>query len=147
MPSAYSHNDLDVSSGYHYAGDPDQRAARALLFAGTVLGVIGVANLIQGIGVLAGSRVYPANAVFPLASERTWGWLVVVAGVAELAASFAIFTRSSFARWFGVAVGAGNAVSQLFVMPAQPLWAIAALAADVLLIKALVVHGSAAPLS
>jgi len=144
--SAYG-NDLDLSAGYDYSGATDYGAARALLFAGTILGLIGVANVVQGVGVLAGSRVYPENAVFVFAQARTWGWIVLLVGLVTVAASFAIFTRSRFARWLGVAVAGGNAVSQLLVMPARPLWALAVIAVDVLVIKALAVHGGSAPLS
>jgi hypothetical protein len=146
-PSAYDHDDLSLAAGYAYRGEPEERAARSLLFAGTILGLIGVANVIQGIGAIAGSDGYPANAVFPLARQAVWGWVVLAAGLAEVGVSFAIFTRSRFARTAGIVVGVANAFSQLFVIPAQPLWGIAALAADLLLVKVLVVHGASAPLS
>jgi hypothetical protein len=73
--------------------------------------------------------------------------VVLVAGIVELVASFAIFTTSTAARTIGIAVAVGNTVTQLLVMPARPLWGLAAVAADVLVIKALVVNGKSAPLS
>jgi hypothetical protein len=145
--SAYGHDNLNLAAGYGYRPDVDQVAARSLLFAGTILGLIGVTNLVQSVSVLAGSKVYPDNAVFITGSSTTWGWVVLAAGIVELIASFAIFTRSTVARTIGIAVAAGNAVTQLLVMPARPLWGLAAVAADVLVIKALVVHGKSAPLS
>jgi hypothetical protein len=116
------------------------------MLAGTVIGLIGVTNLIQGVSVLAGSKVYPDNAVFTFAGDRLWGWVVLVAGVVEVVASFALFTKSSAARAIGLAVAAGNAVTQLLVMPARPLWAVAAIALDLLVIRALLVYGKSAPL-
>ena len=139
--SAYG-NDLSADDDYRAAGG----AARALLFAGTILGLIGVANVVQGVAVLSGSHVYPDNAVFVFAHQHTWGWIVLAVGLVTVLVSFSIFTRSSFARWFGVAVAAGNGFSQLLVMPARPLWALAAVAADLVVIKVLVVLGGAAPL-
>jgi hypothetical protein len=144
--SAYG-DDLDLSVGYDSSAATDYGAARSLLFAGTILGLIGVANVVQGIAVLAGSRVYPDNAVFVFAHQHTWGWIVLAVGAVTVLVSFAIFTRSTFARSFGVAVAVGNAFSQLLVMPARPLWALAALAADLLVVKALVAHGGSAPLA
>jgi hypothetical protein len=146
MGSAYGHDNLNLAAGYGYRPDVDQRAARAMLFSGTIIGLIGVTNVIQGVSVLAGSKVYPDNAVFTFAGDRLWGWVVLVAGVVEVATSFAIFTRSEAARLIGIAVVAGNAVTQLLVLPARPWWGIAAVAADVLVIKMLVVHGRSAPL-
>jgi hypothetical protein len=136
-----------VSAGYGYQGDPNQRAARSLMLAGTVLGLIGVTNIIQGIGVLAGSKVYPDNAVFVFAGDRLWGWVSLIAGLVTLVVSFALFTRSSKARWIGVGVVAANAVTQLLVMPARPWWGLAAVALDLLALRALVVYGETAPLA
>lgn len=147
MASAYGKSDLNLSPGHGYRGDPNQRAARNLMLAGTIIGLIGVTNVIQGVGVLAGSKVYPDNAVFVFAGDRLWGWVVLLAGLVEVAASFALYTRSSIARWLGVAVAAGNAITQLLVMPARPWWALAAIALDLLVIRALVVYGETAPLA
>jgi hypothetical protein len=143
MASASGRSDL----GYHERDDVNQRAARNLMFAGTIIGLIGVTNVIQGIGVLSGSKVYPDNAVFVFAGDRLWGWVALLAGLVEVAVSFAIYTRSSVARWLGVAVAAGNAITQLLVMPARPLWAVAFIALDLLVIRALVVYGETAPLA
>src|ERR1700751_676227 len=119
MASGYGQSDLNLAAGYGYrpVGDERaQRAARSLTFAGTIIGLIGVTNVIQGIGVLAGSKVYPANAVFVSSHPRLWVWVVLLAGVVEVTVSFAIFTRRAVARWLGVAVAVGNAITQLLVM-------------------------------
>ncbi len=137
----------DAHRAYARVPTRQERAARSLLFAGTVLGLIGVTNVVQGVAVLAGRKIYPDNAFFLFTRESIWGGILLAAGLAELIASFAIFTRSSFARWFGVGVAAANAVTQLFVIPAQPLWGVAALAADVVVIHVLLVRGGSAPLA
>jgi hypothetical protein len=116
-------------------------APRSMLFAGTVLGLIGTFNAIAGIGVLSGSRVYAAHGVFEFGNARVWGWVVLLAGVAELVASFAIFSKSSVARWFGVCAAGANAFTQLLAVPAHPLWALAAVAADLVVIRVLVLYG------
>jgi hypothetical protein len=147
MASAYGQSDLNLAAGYGYRADVNQRAARSLMLAGTIIGLIGVTNVIQGVGVLAGSKVYPDNAVFVFAGDRLWGWVVLLAGLVEVVVSFALFTRSSIARWLGVGVAAANAITQLLVMPARPWWALAAVALDLLVIRALVVYGETAPLA
>jgi hypothetical protein len=116
-------------------------APRSMLFAGTVLGLIGAINCIQGIAALSNSKVYPANVVFEFGSVRTWGWIVLVAGIAQLVVSFAIFSKSAFARWFGVATAAGNAIVQLLVFPEHPLWCLSVFAANLIVIRVLVVDG------
>jgi uncharacterized membrane protein (DUF2068 family) len=139
--SAYAGGErYDLTPGYRpvtYGG----RGAGSLLFAGTVLGLIGTFNVIAGVSGLAESRVISKNTVFAIGNVRLWGGIVLVAGVLELIASFAIFTRSAYARWFGVCVAAVNAITQLFYISANPAWAMAVFAADLFVIHALVVHG------
>jgi hypothetical protein len=110
-------------------------------FAGTVLGLIGTFNVIAGIAALSGSDVYDGHGAFELGNVRVWGWVLLLVGLATVVASFAIFSRSPLARWFGVAVAAGNACTQLLATPAHPAWSLAAFAADLFVIRVLVVHG------
>jgi hypothetical protein len=131
----------DLTPGYRARGVDDRRAARWLLYAGTMLGLIGLFNVIQGVSALNGSDVYPANAVLEFGNMHLWGWIVFIAGLAAIVASFAIFLGATWARWYGVAAGVSNAFTQLLFIPAYPLWALAAFALDLLVIKALVVHG------
>src|SRR3954447_22850981 len=138
--SAYAQTDERIPE-YGGPASREQKAARSLLFAGTILGLIGVSTVVAGVAALSGSDVFPKHTVFGFWSLHTWGALVLVLGLLELAASVAIFTGSALARWFGVAVGALNAVGQLFFAPAHPAWALAAFAADLLLIRALLAHG------
>ena len=72
---------------------------------------------------------------------NTWGWIVLLLGVAQLLAAFAIVSGSEFARWFGIACAGVNALGQLFWVPAYPFWAISIFAIDILIIYALAVYG------
>jgi hypothetical protein len=112
-----------------------------MLFAGTVLGLIGVANVIVGCKVLSDSSFVPANAVFVTGNIRVWGWVVLIVGIAQIVASFGIFSKSALARWFGVATAVANAVAQLLFFPAHPFWALCAFAASLIVIRVLVVYG------
>src|SRR4051794_39446867 len=134
----------DLTPGLRRAGY-GPHAARGMLFSGTVLGLIGVTNIIQGTAALSGSKVYPDNAVFEFGNLRLWGWVVLIAGLAQLVASFAIFSKSSFARWLGIATAAGNAFTQLLVVTAHPAWALTLFAADLFVTHVLVRHAGRGP--
>ena len=141
MPqSAYGNDSLDLSPGYR-AGVQDTTGVRSLLFAGTVLGLIGVFNVIEGIAALGGSDVYRDRLVLEFGSLRFWGGVLLFVGLLQVVASFAIFTKSAAARWFGVGVAVVNAWTQLLVFGAHPWWSICAFAAAVFTIKALVSYG------
>jgi hypothetical protein len=106
-------------------------------FAGIMLALAGTWNLFDGILALSNSKVYGANRSYVFSDLRTWGWIVLLLGVAQLLAAFAIFAGSEFARWFGIAVAGVNAIGQLAFVPVYPWWAVMMFAVDVLVIYGL----------
>jgi hypothetical protein len=143
--SAYGHDEGqdDIAAVHGAAGydAEEQRAARSLLFAGSVIGLVSVSNVVAGVAAVSDSNVFPRQTVFAFWDIHTWGVIMLVLGLVGLYASFAIFTGSAFARGVGIAVAAVNAVAQLFFAPAHPVWSTAVLAADLFAVKALVTHG------
>jgi hypothetical protein len=123
------------------AYEADYRGAGWVAFAAMMLGLAGIWNVMEGLLAIGGSRVYVADSVFVFSDLNTWGWIIVVLGVAQLLAAFAIVSGSEFGRWFGVAAAFVNAIGQLYFLPAYPLWAMTMFAVDVLIIYALVVYG------
>jgi hypothetical protein len=112
-----------------------------IVFAASLLGLAGLWNVIQGILAIGDSRVYVGETTFVFSNLNTWGWIILVLGVAQLLAAFAIVSGSEFGRWFGIACAGVNAIGQLFFISAYPFWAIAIFALDILIIYALAVYG------
>jgi hypothetical protein len=122
-------------------GPPGPPGAGWITFAGLMLGIAGTFNAIAGIAAIADSRVYGEEAVFIFSNLNTWGWIVLLLGIAQILAAFAIFAGSEFARWFGIVCAAVNAIGQLFFIQAYPFWALAIFAIDILVIYGLAVYG------
>jgi hypothetical protein len=112
-----------------------------LTFAGMMLGLAGIFNVLDGILALADSKVFTEHATYVFSDLRPWGWIVLVLGALQLIASVAIFAGSEFARWFGIIVAGLNAIAQLSFIPAYPVWSIAIFAMDIMIIYALAVYG------
>jgi hypothetical protein len=112
-----------------------------IVFAASMLGLAGSWNTIQGILAIADSRVYVADSTFIFSNLNTWGWIVLVLGVLQLFAAFAVVGGSEMARWFGIGCAGVNAIGQLAFLPAFPLWAMTMFAVDILIIYALAVYG------
>ena len=112
-----------------------------IIFAASLLGLAGAWNVIQGILAIGDSRVYVGESTFVFSNLNTWGWIVLVLGVLQLLAAFAIVGGSEWARWFGIACASVNALGQLLFLPAYPFWALAMFAIDILIIYALAVYG------
>ena len=112
-----------------------------ILFAGIMLAFIGVLNLVYGIAAIGDSRFYVRDVEFVLGDLRTWGWLLTIAGVAQIAAAIGIWMATEWGRWLGIAFAMINGFIQFLVMPAQPLWAVMVLMIDVIIVFGLLTYG------
>lgn len=113
-----------------------------IIYAGTVLAIAGVVNLIYGLAAIQSSDFFDKRAQYMTGDLETWGWVMLVIGAAQLAAGFGIWRGAQWARWLGVAAAAFNAVAQLMWLPSQPLAAVALYTLDLLVIYGLVRYGA-----
>jgi hypothetical protein len=104
------------------------------VFAGVLLLVAGILNIIWGIAAIGDSKFFTENATFILSSLNTWGWITLIIGVLELIAAFSLFAGGDFGRWFGIFVGAINAIGALLSIPAYPFWSLAIFALSIIIV-------------
>ena len=121
-----------------YAG---LRGAGLLGFAGLMLAIAGAFNVIEGMLAIGDSRVWVADSVFVFSDLNSWGWIILLLGVAQLLAAMGIASGSELARWFGIAAASLNLLGQLFFMSAYPLWGVTMIAIDIVIIYALAMYG------
>jgi hypothetical protein len=110
-------------------------------FAGTMIVLIGVINFIYGIAAIDNSRFYAADATYILSDLNTWGWFLLAVAITQVAAGVGIWMGSNAARWIGILSVSVNAIIQMFIIPAYPLWALTVFAIDVLILYGLIAHG------
>jgi hypothetical protein len=112
-------------------------------FAGGLLGLVGLFQIIAGTVALAGSGFYtvPArNLVFDV-DYTAWGWAHLLLGIVALVAGAGIvLSDSAAARVVGVALAGLSAVVNLAFLPASPFAAALIIGVDVLVIYAITVH-------
>ena len=113
-----------------------------ITFAMVMIGFLGAANVLEAIVALTNSKFFVQDAVFVFSDLRTWGWMVLALGIAQLAAAWSLGSRQEWARWFAIGVAACNAVGQLAFLPAYPFWAVSLFAVDIFVIYALCMYGS-----
>ncbi len=128
------------SGGRHDSYDTE-RGVGWLLFAGTMVMIAGILNLIYGISGIGNANWLEANSAYVFSSMKTWGWIVLIVGVAQLAAAFSIWAGNEYGRWIGIASAGLNSIVMLMFIPAYPFGALAVFAIDVLVIYGLVVYG------
>jgi hypothetical protein len=126
------------SAGYD---DASVRGAGWVMFAAVLLFLAGIWNFIDGILAISSSHVFVGNAHFVFSDLKTWGWIVMILGIVQLAAGAGLLSGATWARWFAIAMAALNAFGQLAFMPAYPFWAILMFTLNILIIFGLVAYG------
>jgi hypothetical protein len=112
-------------------------------FAAIVMLIIGFIDFFQGlIALLKDNYFVVTPAGFLAVNLTSWGWIMVVWGVLLVLAGLALSAGAGWARWFTIIVVAINFFAQLgFLGNSQyPLWALTALALNVVVLYALTVR-------
>lgn len=73
-----------------------------ILFAGIMILIAGILNVIWGIAAISNSKFFTQNTTYILSSLNTWGWIVLIIGVAEIFAGFSIWSGGSYGRRIGI---------------------------------------------
>ena len=107
------------------------------VFAGVLLIVAGLLNIVYGIAAIGDSKFFTENVTFIVSGLHTWGWILMIVGVLELVAAFSLFSGGEFGRWFGIFIGSLNAIAALLSIPAYPFWSLAIFALSIIIISKL----------
>ena len=65
-----------------------------VVFASILLFIAGIWNFIDGILAIGSSHVYVGGAHFVFSDLNTWGWIVMLLGITQLAAGVAVVSGS-----------------------------------------------------
>lgn len=104
------------------------------VFAGVLLLVAGVLNIIYGIAAIGDSKFFTEQGTFIISGLHTWGWVTLIIGVLEIVAAFSLFSGGEFGRWIGIIVGSLNAIAALLAIPAYPFWSLAIFALSIIIV-------------
>ena len=113
-----------------------------VIFAVSVLTLVGCFNLIDGIAAIAKANVFVAGAHYVFGDLRSWGWVTLILGALQLLAALGIMVGNQLARWFGIVVVGLSAIAMMFFIPAYPFWALMIMAVDVVALYGLCAYGS-----
>ena len=104
------------------------------LFAGIVLGIAGILNIIYGIGAIDDATFFVNDAKYILGNLHTWGWVTLIIGVVQLIAAFSLWSGGGFGRWIGIFAAAASAIAALLSIPAYPFWSLCLFALAVIVL-------------
>ena len=107
-------------------------------FAGFMLALVGVLDLLQGITALVNDDYFVAVGSDLLVFDfTTWGWILLIWGVLLIAGGFGLLAGRSWARWLGIVLAFVNCVAQVAFLAAYPIWSTIVIALDVFVLYAL----------
>lgn len=115
-----------------------------IVFAGVMMLMLGTFHAIQGFVALFRDEYYlvGTNGLTVHVDYTTWGWVHLVAGVLVLAAGAGVIAGQVWARVVGVLFAFLSAIINIGFLAAYPIWSAMMIVIDVLVIWALIVHGS-----
>ena len=118
------------------------RGAGRVVFAATMLIILGVLNIIYDIGALDDANIFVNDTRFILSNLNTLGWVLIIIGLLQLTAGFSLMSGNTYGRVLGITAGSIGAVSALLsVGGAFPWWSLAMFALCIYVVHGIIVFG------
>lgn len=130
-----------MATSSYESGGGEQSGVGWVMFAGIMLLIAGVLNVIYGIAAVDDSKFFVHETQYILSGLNTWGWVTIILGALQILAAFSIWSGGGFGRWFGIFVAGLSAIGALMSVPAYPLWSLAIFTIDILIIYGLAAYG------
>ena len=106
------------------------RGTGRVVFAATLLLMVGTLNILYGIGALDGANIFVGDKRYILSDLNTLGWVLIVLGLIQLAGGLSLIAGNTFGRVIGIVGGTLGAIGALLsVGGAYPWWSLADLRA------------------
>jgi hypothetical protein len=117
-------------------GGADAGPTGWIVFAGTMLFIVGMFDAIWGLGAVLNDEVVTVGGGKGVLvwDFTAWGWLHIVIGAIMIAAAVGLFAMKGWARWLGILFASISAITQVGVLPAFPIWGLIVIALDVVVI-------------
>jgi hypothetical protein len=110
-------------------------------FAGVLLFVVGVLNVIYGIAAIGDSSFFVQDQKYILSNLNTWGWVTLILGLFQFFAAFSLWSGGLYGRVFAIVAASLSAIAALLSIPAYPFWSLAIFAIDIIVIHQVAVYG------
>ena len=116
-----------------------------IFFAGFMMIIAGSLNAIWGLVALLNDQwVVWGNRGSVYLDITQWGWVHIIAGLIVVLAGIGVMSGNILARTIGVIIAGLSLIVNFVVLPVYPVWSLVVIVIDMLVIWALIVHGSEA---
>lgn len=125
---------MEASTHHHM---PEKAGGGWFTFAGVMFVISGASNLLWGFAALDRKQYLPEDGLL-FSTLDLWGWISIIWGAAALLGAWLLLNQMRSAVVYGVSMATLSAIFWLFAMPVLPIWSLAIIAIDVLIVFGLV---------
>jgi hypothetical protein len=113
-----------------------------IVFASIMLAVVGLVNIVQGLTALLDETYFIAQGSDGLliGDFTVWGTVLLIWGAAQVAAGMGLNGGHGWARMLALVIAPISILLQFAFLAAYPLWSLAIIAIDVVIIFALTIY-------
>src|SRR3954468_12912624 len=118
------------------------RGTGRVVFAATLLLIVGTLNIIYGIGALDDANIFLNDKRFILSNLNTLGWVLIILGVIQLGGGLSLIAGNAYGRVIGIIGGSLGAIGALLsVGGSYPWWSLGIFALCVYVVHGIIVYG------
>jgi hypothetical protein len=102
------------------------RGTGRVVFAATMLLIVGFINIVYGIGALDDANIFVGDTRFVLDNLSTLGWVLIILGVLQLTGGFSLMAGNAYGQVIAIIAGSLGAIGALFSIGGNnPWWSLA----------------------
>jgi hypothetical protein len=118
------------------------RGSGRVAFTATLLLIVGVLNIIYGIGALDGANVFVNDQRYVLTNLNTLGVVAIVLGLIQLAGGLSLMAGNTFGRVIAIIGGTLGAIGALLSVGGNyPWWSLAIFALCIYIVHGILIFG------
>jgi hypothetical protein len=101
------------------------RGTGRVVFAATLLLIVGTLNIIYGIGALDNANIFANDTRYIFTDLNAMGWVLLILGLVQLTGGFSLMAGNAYGRVIAIAAGSfGAIVAVLSIGSGNPWWSL-----------------------
>src|SRR5215217_1845304 len=118
------------------------RGSGRAAFAGALLLIAGMLNIIYGIGALDDANIFVNDKRFIFTNLNTMGWVLILLGVIQLTGGFSLLAGNTYGRVIGIIGASLGAIGALLSIGGDnPWWSLAIFFLCVYILHGIFIYG------
>jgi hypothetical protein len=118
------------------------RGTGRVVFAGLMLILAGIINIVYGFGALDDANVFVGDTRLIFDDLNALGWVLIILGVIQLTGGFSLLSGNTYGRVIGIIAGTLGALGALLsIGGAYPWWSLAVFVLCIYVVHGIIVYG------